>query len=67
MAIACEVWLDENTEIGRHEFDHLPRSGDTISIPNGDGFRHLRVDCVTHRALGPKHPGATYLFVSEAG
>lgn len=66
MAVACEVWLNEKTEIGGYEFDHLPRAGDTISIPNGDGFRHFRVDHVTHRAEGPKHPSGTYLFVSEA-
>ena len=68
MTVACDVWKDEKSEVGQYEFATLPRTGDTISVPkgNGEGYQHFRVDSVTHRASGGAHPAATYLFVSEA-
>ncbi|MER2266268.1 hypothetical protein [Methylobacterium oxalidis] len=68
MLIMCELWKDEKTEVGSYEFANLPRPGDTISVPtrSGEGYQHFRVESVTHRASGPAHPAATYLFVSEA-
>ena len=68
MTVACDVWKDEKSEVGQYEFATLPRTGDTISVPkgNGEGYLHFRVDSVTHRASGGAHPAATYLFVSEA-
>jgi hypothetical protein len=68
MTVTCDVWKDEKTEVGQYEFATLPRTGDTISVPkgNGESYQHFRVDSVTHRASGGAHPAATYLFVSEA-
>ena len=68
MSVVCELWTsDPDKEVGRYEFDCVPRSGEIVSLPKADEdkFVHYRVGDVTHRASGPKHPAATYVFVSK--
>ena len=69
MGVACEVWMNESERmIGKFEFDTVPRSGETISLPNDSGqqFTHYCVEHVTHRAHGSRERCATFLFVASA-
>ena len=69
MGIACEVWMNDSEKaIGKFEFDTVPRTGETVSLPRDDGgqYAHYRVEHVTHRAHGPSEHCATFLFVAAA-
>ncbi len=51
MGIACEVWLNEAEKpLGKFEFDSVPRSGETVSLPAGEegNYTHYR-DCQEFR------------------
>jgi hypothetical protein len=68
MPFTCELWTSEpDKKVGDYEFDCVPRSGEAVSLPKDDedAFVHYRVVDVTHRANGPRHPAATYVFVSR--
>ena len=70
MPVACEIWTNEpEKEVGRYEFDNVPRKGEIVSLPKSDvdEFTHYRVEEVTHPANGTRHPTATYVFVSKVG
>ena len=67
MPIVCGSWTVDIQNLGYFEFDSVPRSGDSISLPNepGPAHTHYKVKKEVHWAAAPHQPTATFLFVAS--
>ena len=46
MPVMCELWMsDPDREVGKYEFDSVPRTGEVVSLPKSDEdkFVHFNV------------------------
>jgi len=51
--------------IGKYEFEHLPRIGDTISIRQPDKSAYFQVSDVEHVVTDPETPAAAIIVVKR--
>lgn len=63
----CTVSDNGSGQLGKYEFEGIPRVGETVAIQTEKGKPHKNytVTRVSHRTAGPEFSSETFVFVDE--